>query len=83
MRPRQQANAAGMPAAFAGRTRCGLVEQQCAVGFLFAHLAVEELVVVEINFDKRRTGFDAAWISASDSGSSTYFCSARRSGRAP
>src|ERR1017187_4647149 len=54
-------NAAGIPAASPDKTRSRLVvAEQRAVRLFLAHLAIEKLVVVEIDLDKRRTVFDAA-----------------------
>src|ERR1017187_1602644 len=49
------------PAASPDKPRSRLVvAEQRAVRLLLAHLAIEKLVVVEIDLDKRRTVFDAA-----------------------
>ena len=45
-------------------------------------LAIVEPLVAQVDFQLRRMR-QKPWIRASDSGSSMYFCSARRSGRAP
>lgn len=49
-----------MPAALVVHSRYALVQQQRTVCLLFADLAVEELIVVEIDLDERRAGFYAA-----------------------